>query len=426
MVSGLSVDKETGEMKLAWQILTPPFNWDLGSTGKGPSSGWAFWTSYNTEMAHEVLEAGASQLDRDLGAVVNWRAAEQAVRDGRTTMIGGVPVIDPAKAPGVLYFAPVPKSPHGIDTDPSGRWVVAGGKLQPVAAVFDFEKIQAAIKNQQFEGNVRGVPVLRYDQILEGEVPVGLGPLHTQYDGKGNAYISLFIESAVAKFKLPPWTPEEKADLNRVILDKITVHHNIGHLVVAGSDTREPYGQYLVAMNKLSKGRHISVGPSQPESSQLIDITGAKMNMLYEAFTEPEPHFAQILKADAIKPIEVYPRTENTDPNAVWAPEQAGITRTGNRVTVKMMAIRSRFVPDTIEVTAGDEVTIHLTNVEQTTDMIHGLGIAEYNYNIVVDPGETKTVRFTARKTGVFPFYCTNFCSALHQEMSGYLAVKPR
>lgn len=426
MVSGLKVDPKDGTLTLGWQVLTPPFNWDLGSTGKGPSSGWAFWTSYNTEMAYQTMEATSTQAERDYAAVVNWRRAEQAVRDGQTTTIGGVPVIDPAKVPGVLYFAPVPKSPHGIDTDPSGRWIVAGGKLQPVAAVFDFEKIQKAIDGKQFEGEVRGVPVLRYDAILEGEVPVGLGPLHTQYDGKGNAYISLFIESAVAKFKLPPWSAEERADLNRVVLDKIQVHHNIGHLVVAGSDTREPYGQYLVAMNKLSKGRHVSVGPSQPESSQLIDITGAKMTMLYEAFTEPEPHFAQILRANTITPIEVYPRAENQDPNAVWAPDQAGITRSGNRVTVKMMAIRSRFVPDIIEVNAGDEVTIHLTNVEQTTDMIHGFGISEHNYNVVVDPGETKTVRFTARKTGVFPFYCTNFCSALHQEMQGYLAVRPR
>lgn len=426
MVSGLRVDPNDGTLSVGWQILTPPFNWDLGSTGKGPSSGWAFWTSYNSEMAHETLEATSTQLDRDYAAFVNWRAAEQAVRDGQATMIGGVPVIDPAKVPGVLYFAPVPKSPHGIDTDPSGRWISASGKLAPVVSVFDFEKIQAAIAGKQFEGDVRGVPVLRYESILEGEVPVGLGPLHTQYDGQGNAYTSLFIESVVAKWQLPPWSDEVRADLNRVVLDKIPVHHNIGHLVVGGSDTRQPYGQYLVAMNKLSKGRHVGVGPSQPETSQLIDITGERMSMIYEAFTEPEPHFAQILKADAIQPIEVYPRSENTHPQAVWSAEETGVTRSGNQVTVKMMAIRSRLVPDSIEVTAGDQVTIHLTNVEQTTDMIHGLGIAEHNINVIVDPGETKTVRFTAGQTGVFPFYCTNFCSALHQEMSGYLAVRPR
>jgi nitrous-oxide reductase len=425
MVSGLKVDPKDGTLSVGWQILTPPFDWDLGSTGKGPSSGWAFWTSYNSEMAHETLEANSTQMDRDYAAIVNWKAAEQAVRDGKAGQMGGVPVIDPAKVPGVLYFLPVPKSPHGIDTDPSGRWIAASGKLQPVTSVFDFEKIRTAIEQRHFEKEVRGIPVLSYNEVLEGEVPVGLGPLHTQYDGKGGAYTSLFVESAVAKWQLPPWSAEQKADLNKVVLDKIPVHFNIGHLVIGGSDTREPYGRYLVAMNKLSKGRHLNVGPSQPESSQLIDITGDKMSMLYEAFTEPEPHFAQILKADAITPIEVYPKEENHDPNAAWSAPETGVTRTGNKVAVKMLAIRSRFVPDQIEVQQGDEVTLHVTNVEQTTDMLHGLGIVEYDINIVMDPGETKTVKFTAAKPGVFPFYCTNFCSALHQEMQGNLVVKP-
>ena len=425
MVSGIKIDPATGEMSVGWQILTPPFNWDLGSTGKGPSSGWAFWTSYNSEMASDTLEATSTQGERDYGAVVNWRAAEQAVKDGKAGVLDGVPVIDPAKVPGVLYFLPIPKSPHGIDTDPSGRWIAAGGKLQPVVSVFDFEKIQKAIAAKTFDGEVRGVPVIKEEAVLEGEIPVGLGPLHTQYDGKGNAYTSLYVESAVAKWTLPPWNDAQKKDLNTIVVDKIPVHFNIGHLVVGGSDTREPYGKYLVAMNKLSKGRHISVGPSQPESSQLIDISGNKMEMLYETYTEPEPHFAQILKADAIKPIEVYPKAENTNPNAVWSAAETGITRKGNKVEVKMLAIRSRFVPDRIEVRAGDEITIHVTNVEQTTDMIHGLGIIEHDMNVVIDPGETRTVRFKAGRPGVYPFYCTNFCSALHQEMQGYLAVKP-
>ncbi len=121
MVSGIKVDPKSGEMAVGWQILTPPFNWDLGSTGKGPSSGWAFWTSYNSEMAHETLEANSTQGERDYAAIVNWRAAEQAVKDGKGTMMAGVTILDPAKVPGVLYFLAVPKSPHGIDTDPSGR-----------------------------------------------------------------------------------------------------------------------------------------------------------------------------------------------------------------------------------------------------------------------------------------------------------------
>jgi nitrous-oxide reductase len=425
MLSGIKVEPASGEMSVGWQILTPPFDWDLGSTGKGPSEGWAFWTSYNTEMAHETLEATSTQGERDYAAVVNWRAAEAAVKAGKITLLDGVPVIDPAKVPGVLYFLPVPKSPHGIDTDPSGRWIAAGGKLQPVASVFDFNKIMAAIEKKDFESEFRGVPVIRYESVLEGSVPVGLGPLHTQFDGRGNAYTSLYIESVVTKWKLPPWTAEEKADLNKVVLDKIDVHYNIGHLVVGGSDTKKPYGDYLVAMNKLSKGRHLSVGPSQPESSQLIDVTGQKMAMLYEAFTEPEPHFAQIIKADTVNAIEVYPKADNKHPHAVWEAKDTGIVRNGNKVEVKMMAIRSRFIPDRIDTQEGDELTIHITNVEQTTDMIHGIGIIEQNMNVVIDPGETKTLKIKMTKTGVFPFYCTNFCSALHQEMQGYLTVKP-
>jgi nitrous-oxide reductase len=424
MVSGIKVDPKTGEMSVGWQILTPPFDWDLGSTGKGPSSGWAFWSSYNTDMAHTVLETNASQKDRDLCAIVNWRAAEKAVADGKATMMDGVPVIDPAKVPGVLYLVAVAKSPHGSDVSPTGEWVVFGGKLQPTTTVMNVKKMLAAIQNKDFEGDFRGIPILKHDSVIEGEVPVGLGPLHTQFDSKGNAYTSLFIDSQVAKWKLPPWTDEEKKDLSKVVLDKIPVHYSIGHLVTAGSDTMHPFGKWLVAMNKLSAGRHFDVGPAQPECSQLIDISGGKMKMVYEAYSEPEPHFAQILPVSKIHPIEVYPKEENKDPNAVWEKEQTGVTRNGNEVVAKLTAIRSRFTPDRIDAQVGDTLIIHLTNIEQTRDMIHGFGIAEHNVNVTVDPGETKTINLKLTKPGVFPFYCTNFCSALHQEMQGYLVVR--
>jgi nitrous-oxide reductase len=204
------------------------------------------------------------------------------------------------------------------------------------------------------------------------------------------------------------------------------VHYAVGHLVVAGGDARHPYGKYLVSMNKMSKGQHLNIGPSEPESSELIDITGSGMTMLSESFTEPEPHFAQIAPAALLHPIEVYPKAENHDPNAIWAASDAKITRRGNVVEVKLFAIRSYFMPNAIEVNQGDSVIIHVTNAEQERDMIHGFGIALYNLNVVMDPGETKTVAFRATKPGVYSYYCTNFCSAMHQEMQGYLLVKPR
>ena len=424
MVSAIKVDPQTGEMAVAFQIITPPFDWDLASTGKGPSSGWAFWTSYNTEMAYELLEVNSTQKDRDLSAIVNWKAAAQAVAEGKAADMGGVPVLDPAKVPGILYYLPIGKSPHGVDTDPSGKWLVYGGKLQPATTVVSTEKLFAAINNKTFDGDFRGVPIVKYEAVVEGEVPVGLGPLHTQFDGLGNAYTSMFIDSNITKWKLPPWSDDERKDMNKTVLDKMPTHFSTGHLVVAGSDTAHPYGKWLVAMNKLSAGRHVNVGPSQPESSQLIDITGEKMKMVVEAYTEPEPHFAQILKVSEIEPTEIYPKQENKNPAAVWDKEHTGVTRNGTSVEAKVVAIRSRFYPDRIDAQVGDELTVHVTNVEQTRDMIHGFGLIEHDVNVVMDPGETKTFKLKLTKPGVFPFYCTNFCSALHQEMQGYLVVR--
>jgi nitrous-oxide reductase len=423
-VTGLKVDPESGEMSMGWQIVTPPFNWDLGSTGRGPSDGWVFWSSYNAERATGKLEVTASQRDRDYAAFVNWKAAEQAVANNQYTDLGGVKVIDPAKVKGVMYLVPLGKSPHGVDVTPDGRYIVGSGKLAPVVTVYDFEKFKEAVEKSDFVGEEDGIPVVRWEAAAIAEVPVGLGPLHTQFDDKGYAYTSLFVESAVAKWKLPPYEAGKK--MEEYVVDKIGVHYNIGHLVTSHGDTEAPDGRWLVAMNKLSKGRHLNVGPSQPESSQLIDISGQKMTMIAEAFTEPEPHFAQLVKADLIKPIEVYPKEENKDPNAIFSAEQAKVERKGNKVTVWLYQVRTFFAPDAIEVNQGDVVTVHITNAEQSRDELHGFGVAEYNINVVNDPGETKTVTFVADKPGVFPFYCTNFCSALHQEMQGYLVVNPK
>ncbi len=415
VVAGIAVDKNTGDMSLGWEVLMPPFNYDLGDAGKGPSADWGFWTCYNSERATGKLEVTASQNDRDYVVAVNWKNAEKAIAEGKFKMIGGAKVIDPKDTEGVVFLLPAAKSPHGVDVSPDGKYIIASGKLQSITTVFNIEKVLTAIQNKDFTGNEDGVPVLNYDSVKDAEVNVGLGPLHTQFDDKGFAYTSLFVESAVAKWQLGTWE----------VVDKIPVSYNIGHLTAAEGDTKSPDGKYLVALNKLSHGRHLSVGPSQPESSQLIDISGEKMSLLYDAFTEPEPHYAQIIKADKLNPIEVYPKEENKHPKAIWDVKDARVERNGKNVEVYMVAVRSSFEPWNFEVNKGDNVTIYMTNIEQTTDELHGFGLNEYNLNIVADPGETKVIEFTADKAGVFPFYCTNFCSALHQEMQGYLLVKP-
>jgi nitrous-oxide reductase len=414
VIGGNKIDPQTGELSYGWQIITPPLNWDLSSTGMGPSKDWAFWTCYNSERATGELEKTSTANDRDYTIAVNWKLAEQMIAEGKGKVVGGMKTLDTREVSGICYLIPTPKSPHGVDVAPGGEFFVASGKLESVTTVFSFDKMLKAIEAKSFDGDEDGIPVLKYEDVMEREVQVGLGPLHTQYDEKGFCYTSLFVDSAIAKWDLK----------SGEVLDTIPVAYNVGHLMVPGGDTAKPYGGYVFSLNKLSHGRHLNVGPSQPESTQMIDIAGEKMKMLYEAYTEPEPHYAVACPASLLKPIEVYPKEENKNPHAIWDIKDAGVTTNGNTVEVKMVAVRSTLTPTAVEVAKGSKVTFHITNIEQTTDELHGFAICGYDINIVIDPGETKSVTFTADKPGVWPYYCTNFCSALHQEMQGYFLVK--
>ena len=414
IVAGIKVDPK-GHMSMGFEILMPPFDWDLSDAGKGPSMGWQFFTCYNSEMAYDSLEVKASQHEMDYIAAVNWREAQKAVDEGKAHMIGGAPVLDPKEVKDIVYLVPAPKSPHGCDVNPTGQYICASGKLQAEVSVFSFAKLQAAIAAKKFDGEAGGIPILRYEDVLEAKVPVGLGPLHTEFDGKGNAYTSLFLDSQVAKWKVGTWK----------VVDKIDVYYSIGHLSVAEGNTMHPTGEYLLALDKLSKDRYLNVGPSHPEGAQLIDLRGSKMELLYDFPTYPEPHYAQIIAASKIKPEKIYQLAENADPAAVKSADQARVERKGRRVDAYMLAVRTHFTPDLIRVAAGDTVYFHLTNVEQDIDITHGFGILNSNIDMQVEPGETKTVRWVATRAGITPFYCSNFCSALHQEMQGYIEVAP-
>ena len=416
VIAGIKVDPKDGTMSMGFEILMPPFHYDLADAGKGPSHGWEFFTCYNSEMAFDSLELKASQNEMDYIAAVDWRAAQKAVDEGRAKMVGGAPVLDPAAVKGVVYLFPVPKSPHGVDVDPSGQYVCAAGKLQAEVSVYSFAKIQAAIEAGRFDGEKMGVPVLPYEAVLEAKVPVGLGPLHTQFDDKGNGYTSLFLDSQIAKWKVgPPWN----------VVDKIDVYYSIGHLMASEGDTRHPTGEYVVALDKLSKDRYLNVGPTHPEAAQLIDLRGPKMELLYDFPTYLEPHYAQMIRAEKLKPITVYPLAENHKPEAIKRAEDARIERKGKRVDVYMLVVRTHFTPDVIRVNQGDDVYFHVTNLEQDDDIAHGFGISWSSKNMQIEPGETKTLHWKAERVGITPFYCSNFCSALHQEMQGYLEVAP-
>ncbi len=415
----------------SFAIEFPPYTQDLADAGKLVSDGYAFFNSINTELAwggnqegQPPMESGYSKNDMDYLHVVNWKKAEELVKAGKTETINGMKVIrlQTAADEGVLAFVPEPKSPHGVDVSPDGESIVVGGKLDTHGTVYSITKIKELLAAKKFEGkDAYGVPIMAFKDALRGQVELGLGPLHTQFDADGNAYTSLFLETVVAKWSLK--------DLK--VLDKLPTHYNIGHLVAAEGDTVKPDGKYLIAMNKWALDRFNKVGPLLPQNFQLVDLTGEKMQLLYDMpLPLGEPHYAQMIKADKLAPIDVYKPGEDpiTGQHATEAVEanKERVERKADGVHVYMTAIRSHFTPDIIRVKEGDTVKLHIDNVEQAYDATHGFAINSYNINLSLEPGEHSDVTFVADKAGVFPMYCTEFCSALHLEMAGYLLVEPK
>jgi nitrous-oxide reductase len=199
--------------------------------------------------------------------------------------------------------------------------------------------------------------------------------------------------------------------------------------MIPGGDTMNPDGKYLVALNKITKDRYLPTGPELFHSAQLIDISGDKMELLLDFPTDGEPHYAQGLRADLVKENQVrfYQLEDNEHPRAAKSEGETRVERDGDNVHVYMTSIRSHFTPDNIEgIKVGDTVYFHVTNLEQDWDVPHGFAMMGANTSeILIMPGETRTLTWKPQKAGVFPFYCTDFCSALHQEMQGYARVSP-
>lgn len=440
-ISFISVGKEDGKMDIAFQVQCPGVNFDLSRSGKGVSHGWFFFSTYNTEQANTLLEVNASQRDKDFVMAVNWKKAEEYIKAGKgrkqvvkyahntysdlthsatSEIKTEVLVLDSKEFKDLCYFIPCPKSPHGCDVDPTGEYIVASGKLAALIPVFSFDKIQKAIEAKDYDGDYEGIPVIKYESALYGEVKKpGLGPLHTEFDAKGNAYTSMFVTSEVVKWSIKDLT----------VLDRVPTYYSIGHLCVPGGDTKTPYGKYLIAYNKITKDRYLPTGPELSQSAQLYDISGDKMQMILDFPTIGEPHYAQACPADLIKDksLKIFKIGENKNQYVAMGEKETKVIRDGKKIHVYMTAIRSHLTPDNIEgIKMGDEVFFHITNLEQDWDVPHGFAIkGASNAELLIMPGETTTLKWTPDRIGIFPMYCTDFCSALHQEMSGYIRVSP-
>ena len=328
-LSFIKVDQETGRMNLEFQVMTPGFNYDKAHPGRGESHGWMFFSTYNVEESHTLLEVNASQRDKDFIAAVNWKKAEEYIKAGKfstmktkyahnvydehtqmatTTMESEVRILDPSELPGLVYFLPMPKSPHGCDVDPSGEYIVGSGKLSANVTIHSFTKMIDAIENKKFDGEAYGIPILNFEDVIAGVVTqAGLGPLHTEFDDKGSAYTTFFISSEVVKWQLGSWE----------VLDRKPTYYSVGHLMIPGGNSQKPFGEYMIALNKITKDRYLPTGPEVCHSAQLYDISGEKMELLLDFPTIGEPHYAAAIPAEMIKnkSKKIYKLEDNHHPH---------------------------------------------------------------------------------------------------------------
>ena len=437
----MAINPETGRFDYdrTFQIELPPYTQDLADAGKLVSYGYGFINTYNTEMAvgtsegGQPLEAGSIANDYDFLNIIDWKKAEEVAAAGKTFERKGMRVISLQTAVDekILHFAPEPRNPHGVDVNPTGDYMCVSGKLDPHASVYSFERIKAAIDAEDYQGTDEfGVPILKLESVLEAQVELGGGPLHTQFDDKGYAYTSLFVDTAITKWSLGPKAGHE-GDAAFKLIEKLTVHYNVGHLVTAEGDTVAPDGKWLVSLNKWSIDRFPPLGTLHPQNFQLVDLTTSPMKVLYDSpIGIGEPHYVQMIKADKlVHTIRSYepgtdPATFAKSEHAIEAGQER-IERDGKDVHVYMSVLRSHYTPDTIEAKVGETLRLHLTNVEQTPDATHGFAIPGYNIEVSLDPGEVVNVDLPLNRAGNFAMYCSEFCSALHLEMQGWLQVEP-